>query len=109
MSTEPQTAPVPEGWTFRKEWFGYRFTCDFHAADDDERTFSVEALVYTATGEMRIDGPRRTNTPRDSAQPAPVWAVDHANRQVRRLLDALCSAPAEAQAEPPHDTESVVA
>lgn len=107
MSTEPQTAPVPEGWTFRKEWFGYRFTCDFHAADD-ERTFSVEALVYTATGEMRIDGPRRTNTPRDSAQPAPVWAVDHANRQVRRLLDAS-KGVGEAAPEAPHDTESVSA
>lgn len=99
-------SPIPDGWTRTDQWFGHRFEIDFADKAHPDRVYSVGLLVYSATGELRQEGPRRHASARDAREPVPAWVYMVAHAQIGALLDAMgATAPEEAPDEPEPDSD----
>lgn len=84
---------LPDGWIVKHEWYGARFECEFRNTDEPDRAYVVAVLAFEATGEMRMDGPRRAQVRRDTIENVPAWCFLYAFERVRELLDALRTMP----------------
>jgi len=82
---------LADGWIVKHEWGGglVRFECPFRQSDNPDREYIVAVLVFPASGEMRMDGPRRSTVRRDTVENVPPWCFLYAHERVRELLDSL--------------------